>query len=778
MMESASGFPGAKSRPGGWWRVIAAVVLFACLDGHGSQAAAQSIAGTRPNIVLINLDDADWAMFERDFQPGIGFRYFPNIARLADEGQRYVNFHVPTPICGPSRACLLSGQYAHRVGIRCNQPLENSARGVPGGYDIWRNQGPGGATGPRWSESHLGARLKDSGYRTMLVGKYLHDGFEPRPGEDWEDLLRPGGWDESYVSLGADYYRTYQIVNGVPRRTDGLPPGQYPSTYRTDVEAVDALRLISEHADGQAGNPFFLYFAPLTPHRESVAQQSLDESRPDGGMVAHRFRHWWPNLVQPFTPDFNEWDTSDKPSELLALPPLDMTGSSWADNELLLADVEYRRRALAMRTVDEFVGDLFELLEERQISDDTIILLTSDNGYQLGHHRSFGKGLPHDRLTRVPLLAWGPGHVLPRPEGLKYLLSQVDLAPTLLDLAGVAAGSAMPGKSLVPLLEGSYQGYFRDWRPEGVLIEHWQAISSRDVRVRSSWAGVRMFDSVYVEWATGETEHYNLATDPWQLENTAPFLPPGQQVWFQNLLSLHRLGLDRPASFFESPLNSEQVFAQSAMLTGVAECATDIREVRLVIRDVTQGPGEWWNGTAWQPEFVTVPARLEAMDRTLVNWDYQFAPPPNESRRCQVSCRAWGKNGSSQPVPDTAHVVLENSQPYGQVASPQPGQVVRRTAGNPVQLKGFACDTRGINRARLVIRKLSSGQYWNGQAWTGTVTTVPTVMLFNAGRTWIDWDYAFLPPDSSGSVDVTLRMISEVANAPVKSYTRRIHWAR
>lgn len=739
--------------------------------------AAQPLAGSRPNIVLINLDDADWAMFENDFRPGATFRYFPNIARLADEGQRYVNFHVPTPICGPSRACLLSGHYAHQVGIRSNQPQEPSARGVPGGLDIWRTQGPLGATGPRWSEAHLGTWLQNAGYRTMVVGKYLHDGFEPRPGENWSDL-RPGGWDESWITLGSDYYRSYQLVNGVTRRIDSLPAAQYPSSYRTDVEAADALRLLGTHADFHGGDPFFLYFAPLTPHRESVAQQSLDESRPDGGMVAQRFRSWWPNLVQPFTPDFNEWDNSDKPSELLALPPLDMSGSGWADNELVLADVEYRRRALAMKAVDEFVGKLLELIANRDLAGNTIILLTSDNGYQLGHHRSFGKGLPQDRLTRVPLLAWGPGLVLPRPQGLKYLLSQVDLAPTLLEIAGVEPDVALPGKSMVPLLEGSYQGFFRDWRPEGVLIEHWQAITSRDVRVRSTWAGVRMFDSVYVEWATGETEHYNLAADPWQLENTAPFLPPAQRDQLQNLLALHRLGLARPVSFFESPLNSEQVFPWSATLSGTAEYATNIREVRLVIRDVTQGPGAWWNGTSWQPDLVTVPARLEANDRTLVNWDYEFAPPLTERRRCQVTCRAWGENGVFQAVPDIGHVVLETAQPYGQIASPQPGQLVKRTASYPIELNGFARDSRGIDRARLVIRKVPSGEFWNGQAWVGANTTIPVNMQFNSGRTALDWDYAFLPPENSGTVDVTLRMVSSVANAPVTTYARRIHWAR
>lgn len=287
-----------------------------------------------------------------------------------------------------------------------------------------------------------------------------------------------------------------------------------------------------------------------------------------------------------------------------------------------------------------------------------------------------------------------------------------------------------------------------------------------------------MFDSVYVEWATGETEYYNLAADPWQLENTAPFLPPVELDRFQNLLTLHRLGLVRPASFFESPLNSEQVFAHTATISGVAEYATDIREVRLVIRDVTQGPGAWWNGTAWQTELVTVAAQLAASERTLVNWEYEFAPPLAQRRRCQVSCRAWGNNGVFQAVPDTAHLVLETSQPYGQIASPQPGQVVRRSGGIPIELRGFARDSRGIDRARLVIRKLSTGEFWSGQNWVGTSTTVPTTMQFNAGRTALDWDYGFLPPDYSGSVDVTLRMVSAVANVPVTTYTRRIHWAR
>lgn len=732
-----------------------------------------------PNVVLIVMDDADWSLFERDFDPAFGFRYFPNIGRLADEGMRFTNFHVTTPICGPSRACLLTGRYAHQNGIRCNEPELRNSRGLGGGYEVWTSRGPNGMAAPSWAQSHLGTWMQAAGYRTMLVGKYLHSGFIPGPGQNWSDL-RPAGWDDSWISLGGDYYGTTQLINGSIRTISALNAPAYPSNYRTDVEARDALRLIEDQASLRPDQPFFLYYNPLAPHRESSNTLNVDENQPGKGMLAPRYRGWWPNLVQPIGPDFNEWDMSDKPVTLKNLPPLDLDGNTWQTNDLIRADREYRRRILSVRAVDDFIRDLRIKLEQLQLQDDTVIMLTSDNGYTLGQIRSFGKGVLHDRNTRVPLIAWGPGRIVHRPEAMRHLLANIDLAPTILDLAGATAPFPMTGRSFRAILDGTYQGLFRDWRTEGVLLEHWQILRSDNRDMVLTETGIRMFDSLYVEWADGEKEYYDLRLDPLQLENSVDQLAGWEQEQFQNLITFHRLNLSVPVSHLEFPFGAEDVALQKARITGTAEYGTAIREVRVVIRDATNGvPGAFWNGTGWQTSFVSMRANLAAEGLGLVNWWYDFEPPSTGGRnRYVVTSRAYGTDGTFQPTPDSSTLWLENNQPFGQIFAPANNSTVRKFALFPVPVSGWARDDAGVRSVRLVLRDVASGRYWNGSAWQNEAVTLP-VQVRPVGplpAREVQWSYAFDPPEARGTVVCNLRIVSENQSRPVKVVSSRFSW--
>ena len=754
------------------------LVFGLCQTDYVAGQGSAPLAGSRPNIILINLDDADWSMFEADFDPGFGYRYFPNIAKLADQGMRFTNFHVTTPICGPSRACLLTGQYAHKVGILCNQPEHSSSRGLPGGYDVWKNSGPEGENGPKWLNENIGVWLQDAGYRTMMVGKYLHSGFEPSAGETWADYAPPG-WDESYISLGSVYHNVYQVVNGLTRQTKNLNPAEYPSRYRTDVEATDALRLITEHQATSAGQPFLLYFAPLTPHREDSQALNLDENLPEKGMIAPKYRSWWPGMIQRFAPDFNEWDMSDKPRTLSDLDPLDVVGTTWRDSDLVLADVEYRRRSLSMKSADDFVKNLLQKIDDLGIRNNTIIIFTSDNGYQLGHHRLFGKGTCFDRASRVPLLVWGPGQVMHRPEELKYLMAHIDIAPTLLEMAGVNPPVALPGKSFVPLLEMSYPGLFRDWRPQGVLLEHWQLIAEGRKYVQSTMTGIRMFDSVFLEWATGEQEFYDMRADPWQLENQADELFTAEKEYYQNLITLQKLDIVDPVSNIETPFGPAGTGLLEETITGTAEYSSDVSEVRLTIRDVTSGQGKFWNGSSWQTGYTTVQAELESVGLTLVNWSYKFRPPfVASSTRFYVGSRAYAANGKYQPVPDSTILTIETTQPFGLIERPYFGATLKKNTGLPIPISGWASDGRGLKLVRLVIRHNQTGKFWNGSAWQTAAVTFAVDSIVNNPGTHHRWSYNFNPQDASGDVNIILRMVSEASGAPVKTISSRMYWVK
>lgn len=774
--ESAGSMRNSGRRCQGSGRLL--ILVFAVFQTALEAVAAARQQESRPNVILIQVDDADWSMFEREFGAPGGFRYFPNIARLADEGMRFTNFHATTPICGPSRACLLSGRYAHQLGIKCNEPELRSSRGLPGGYEVWKNSGPNGAVGPKWIDSHLGVWMQYAGYRTMLVGKYLHSGFQPEVGQEWVDM-RPPGWDDSYISLGGDYFGTTQLVNGMVRRISLLDPADYPSSYRTDVEATDILRLVREQSEDRPEQPFFLYYAPLTPHRESAATLNPDDNLPNSGMIAPRHRNWWTGLIQPLGPDFNEWDMSDKPDQLRDLPALRMSGTTWRNNDLMRGDNEFRRRMCAMRAVDDFVRDLRKTLQEEGLEQKTVIIFTSDNGYTLGQQRTFGKGLLLDRHSRVPLFVWGPGWVNRRPEPLRYLLANVDLAPTILDLAESSPPFPVAGKSFLPLLNGSYRGLFRDWRPEGVLLEHWQNISNDGRQVVSTQTGMRMFDSVYLEWATGEREYYDLRFDPMQLFNRADSLAAWELDQFQNLMTFHRQEIAQPVSHIEFPFSPESVAFRKARISGTAEFTTDVREVRLVIRESASGNnGPYWNGTGWQTQFVAVPAQLAGNGFSLINWTYDFDPQVTGRKRFVVTSRAYGDNGSFQQKPDWAVLWLENDQPYGEVEVPAANSQVKKFPGFPTTISGWASDDAGVKTADLILQHAATGKYWNGSDWQNPEAVLAVSIQRQSGSHTIRWSHKFLPPDPAGAVHVTLRVVSNNQARPTRDIPSRFSWAQ
>jgi arylsulfatase A-like enzyme len=192
-------------------------------------------------------------------------------------------------------------------------------------------------------------------------------------------------------------------------------------------------------------------------------------------------------------------------------------------------DELYRDRLRTLQAVDEMVGDLVQTLRETGALDDTYVFFTSDNGYLLGEHRRADKGMPYEEAIRVPLLARGPG--VPAGAVERRPASNIDLAPTFAELAGATPPGFVDGRSLVPLLRGDQA---TSWR-QAVLVEHRDSDEGAggagvaaagiggigDEPRNPPFAALRLADRVYVEYATGERELYDLAADPLQLENLA-----------------------------------------------------------------------------------------------------------------------------------------------------------------------------------------------------------------------------------------------------------------
>jgi arylsulfatase A-like enzyme len=430
--------------------VLLGATALLALSASGGGAPAEP----RPNIVLIVTDDLDTSQVA--FMPR-------TTALLAQRGLSFRQSFVADPLCAPSRASLLTGLYPHSHQVRENiQPLGGFKAFVARGYE----------------EANLAVWLQAGGYRTGLVGKYLNGYPTPR-----QPTHVPPGWNDWFALASPEYFDYTVNDNGRTRSY-----GQAPEDYQTDVLRDRALQFV----EAKDPRPFFLYLAPHAPHLPATPAPRHSEALND--------------LRAPRTPSYDEADVSKKPRYIRDLPRLTPAVKARTDDL-------YVARAETLLAVDELVSALVSSLESKGLLERTYVLFTSDNGFEFGAHRvDHGKGDPYEGSIRVPLLARGPG--VPPGRTTDALVSNVDLAPTLLDLAGVPAPSSMDGRSLRPFLEG---GEASPWRRE-ILLESFGAPDD-DV---PGYQGLRTRTHLYVRYVTGEEELYDLLKDPDELTNLAP----------------------------------------------------------------------------------------------------------------------------------------------------------------------------------------------------------------------------------------------------------------
>ena len=411
----------------------------------------------RPNIVLILTDDQSSDSLPHE--PPVMPQLQSMMQDPADHWITFSNAFLNTPLCCPSRASILTGRYSHHTRVRTN-------------YD-----------GEHLDESStIATWLHSAGYHTGLIGKYVN-GYPFGPSS-----YVPAGWDRWLVKRQGDqstaYYRYVLIDQGFPDyRGDG------PDNYSTDVYAAAAVSFIRS---APPGRPFFLEVAPTAPHRPWT------EAPRDTGALAG-----FP-IADP--PSLGEEDVSDKPAWVQALAPMD------AERRAQLRTA-HRRSFETLLSVDDLVVAVIRALQVRGALENTVVVFLTDNGFSFGEHRWVGKTCAYEECIRTPFLVRYPGassHVDPR------LVSNVDLAPTFAELAGIEPPSPVDGMSLVPLLRGLPSA---PWRT-GLLNEY---VGDRKV---PPWWEVRTEDFAYVELATGETELYDLSgvigsADPYELQNRA-----------------------------------------------------------------------------------------------------------------------------------------------------------------------------------------------------------------------------------------------------------------
>jgi N-acetylglucosamine-6-sulfatase len=434
----------------------------------------------RPDIVMFYLDDFSprprslWEDSERT----------PNLARFVNRGTRFSNGIVSTPLCGPSRAGLLTGRYGHNTGVIAND------------------------VGPYRSDNDIADKLSSVGYRTVFVGKHINRLAEDRPTRLQMERLAEN-WDEFDV-MWEDQGKFYDWLQY--RKDDAVAYSADPDDHSSRVAAARAVEHIAAAPDDE---PLFLLISlvdghiPITPMRRHLDDPVCASIEPWRG------------------PAFNEDDVSDKPAHIQATPKLPM------------ASYDLTPRCEQSLTVDWVVGKVTRALRDAGRLDDTLQILTADNGWLMGDHRIEGKSYPY--ATPVPTYLRWPAELGNEKRVIEEPVSNVDWLPTICDLAGCGVPHA-DGRSLLPLITGETDRLDREFLFVELLYDN--ARYPDDPRARPAYTGVETTlgysDTrwAFTRYSNGEAELYDLSADPHRLENL--FGQPGYGKVTRDLQRFHK----------------------------------------------------------------------------------------------------------------------------------------------------------------------------------------------------------------------------------------------
>ena len=384
-----------------------------------------------------------------DDQPYYTLRYMGGVRkRLAAQGLRFANGYVATPICGPARGTLLTGRWSHNTGLTTttNAYQRIKASGL--------------------ERDTVARRLKAAGYDTGLFGKYTNG---------YDELRVPPGWDRWFAML--------EPFNRPAAFTFNSNKSKITFDRSRDNE-TDVIRSRAEAFVRNRGavRPWFAYVCPHAPHGPYYPAPDHEDE----------FKHIRP---REDIPSYNEADISDKPAVLRRAPITDDQVNSFRQ--------KFQGKLREIQEVDDLVARLVTALSETGQLDRTLIIFATDNGDLFGEHGQGKKNIAYEEASRTPLVVRGPGVV--RGQVSDALVSHVDFAPTILELAG-ADTSGLDGRSMTPLFSGSVPS---DWR-RYLLVE----------ALGRGWNLVRDSRYVYIEWESGETEFYDMVNDPYQLDGT------------------------------------------------------------------------------------------------------------------------------------------------------------------------------------------------------------------------------------------------------------------